>query len=219
MNVLVIPDTHAPFAHPNALDFLRDLKAEHRPNRVVHIGDLGDAHGWSRHDRHPDSPGQGDEDAECLAWCKQLYKLFPKVSACVGNHDTRLIKQAQRAGIPSRLVASIRGQYESPRGWEWKRFHVIDGTHFSHGDAKGGQYPAQNIARELGCSVAIGHHHALAGVSWFRTPLKTFFAMSVGCLVDEDSLAFDYARASIRRSCLGAGVILDGEPRFIPLEK
>jgi len=217
LRILVIPDTHAPFAHPDALDFLSDLKKEYRPQRVVHIGDLGDGHGWSRHGREPDAPGQGDEDAQTLHWCKQLYKIFPTVSACVGNHDTRLAKQAARNGIPSRLVATIPQLYESPRGWRWKRIHTLDNIHFMHGDGKGGQYPAPNVARELGGSCAIGHHHAVAGVHWIVNPVKAFFGLSVGCLIDESAAGFDYAKASIRRPCQGAGVILDGDPRFIPL--
>src|SRR5215469_8367160 len=91
--VLDIGDTHSPFAHPDALDFLADLKHEWKPDVAVHVGDLGDQYGWSRHGRQdPDSPGQGREWDEAIAWNKQLYKIFPNIRACIGNHDKRLAK-------------------------------------------------------------------------------------------------------------------------------
>src|SRR6185312_4823296 len=124
---------------------------------------------------------------------------------------TRLLKQAKRAGIPSRLVASIRHLYESPRGWKWAQHHVINGVVYTHGDAIGGQYPRENLMKNLGSSVVIGHFHSIAGVSWMKFLARTSFGLSVGCLVDDTAPAFEYAKVSIRRSVLGAGVVLDGE--------
>src|SRR5215469_3263780 len=114
--VLAIGDTHGPFAHPNALDFLADLNHEWKPDQVVHIGDLGDQYGWSRHGRQdPDAPGQGEESDRMAEWNRQLFDLFPKAKACIGNHDKRLAKAANRAGIPARFVKSIPDVYDWPR--------------------------------------------------------------------------------------------------------
>lgn len=218
MRVLIIPDTHAPYAHPDALDFLSGLKRRYKPDTVVHIGDLGDQHGWSRHTASPQAKGGADEDTACLAWCKKLYKLFPVVKACIGNHDTRLAKAGERAGVPNRLLATIPQIYESPEGWEWGRQHVIDNVYYCHGDGVRGNDPAMQAVRLLGISCAIGHYHTLGGVSWLVTTQAERFALSVGCLCDPDAPAFGYAAASLRRSRYGAGVVLDGIPHFIPLE-
>ncbi len=127
MRVLAIGDTHAPFAHADALDFLADLQRRHKPHAVVHIGDLGDQYGWKSHDDlDPDYTGPAQEVEECRVWCKKLYKLFPKAKVCFGNHDERLAKAANRSLIPKKLVATIREIYETPRGWEWSHGHEID---------------------------------------------------------------------------------------------
>lgn len=218
MKVLAFSCTHAPFTHPDALDFLRDLKREYRPDTVVCLGDLGDQHGWSRHERQPDALGQADEDRACLAWCKQLYKVFKDVKACIGNHDTRLAKTNIRAGLPSRFHIGIRELYQSPKGWDWQEMHLVDGTYFLHGDACRTGEPALFAARALGGSVAIGHYHQKSGVKWEVSPLAKRFALSVGCLVDETSPGMRYAKVSLQRSAIGAAVIIDRVPRWIPLE-
>jgi hypothetical protein len=219
MNVLVIPDLHAPFAHPASLDFLADLRRTHKPASVVCIGDLGDQHGWSRHDRLPDAPGQADEDAATLAFCRSLYKLSPKVLACVGNHDARLARRCVRAGIPSRLHRTVAEIYGSPPGWVWADRHTLDGVAFQHGDGYSGRDGALKAAINNRRNTVIGHIHSAAGTFYAAGAYDTVWGLAVGCLVDCESLGMAYARASAARPVLGAGLILDGVPLFIPLRK
>lgn len=42
MNVLVIGDTHIPFAHKNYLEFCKETQKRFKCDRVVHVGDLVD---------------------------------------------------------------------------------------------------------------------------------------------------------------------------------
>ncbi len=220
MIVLTISDTHAPFAHKDALDFLSDLKRRYKPDRVVHIGDLGDQYGWSRHgDRDPDSPGQAEEYEECLKWCYQLYKLFPKVDACVGNHDERLAKAARRAGIPARLYKSVREIYESPRGWKWQQSYLIDDVAYTHGEGFCGLDCAIKAARFFCRSCVIGHTHSVGGVRWVCSEYARVFGCSTGCLVDPESFGLAYSRKFAAKPVLGSAVIIDGIPQFIPMGK
>jgi len=41
--------------------------------------------------------------------------------------------------------------------------------------------------------------------------------MTVGCLIDKDSLAFAYSRVNIRRPILGCAYIENGIPNLIPM--
>jgi len=218
MRVLAIGDTHSPYAHANALDFLADLKRKYKPEVVVHIGDLGDQYGWSRHDPSPDAMSSGDEVEACLAWCEKLYKLFPAVKACIGNHDERLVKAAIRARIPARLVKSIAEMYESPKGWEWQTGYVLDEIAYTHGEGFGGPDAAIRAARILCRSCVIGHTHAVGGVRWACSQYSRVFGCSTGCLVDPESFGLAYSRKFAAKPVLGSAVIIDGVPQFIPLE-
>ncbi len=217
MNILVIPDLHAPFHHPEALAFLRSMKNIWDPDVVVCLGDLGDQHGWSRHERMPDAPGQGDEDELCLDFCSGLYRLFPVVRACIGNHDDRLAKRCVRAGVPSRLHRTVAEIYNSPVGWEWKNSHLIDGLAFTHGEGFSGREAAIKCAIVNRVSTSIGHVHSAAGVTYTAGPYSTIWGMSCGCLIDENAPGFAYAKKSAARPVLGCGVIMSGVPHFEPL--
>lgn len=216
--VLAFSCTHAPYVDPRALKFLESVARRYRIDTPVMLGDLGDWHGVSRHLRLPDALGQACEYEQCLKFCRKLYKLFPDVKACYGNHDTRLAKAAQRAGIPSKLHKDIQDVYECPDGWEWAYHHRVDGTHFEHGDGvRGGYDPAGNICRQLGRSVVIGHHHSIAGVRWYNTAIDRRFACSAGCLVDTESYGMAYGKVFVLRPMLGCVVIIDGVPSFVPM--
>jgi metallophosphoesterase superfamily enzyme len=217
--ILILPDLHAPFHHPGALDILADLRRVHKPDSVVCIGDLGDQHGWSRHDRSPDAPGQADEDLATLSFCRSLYKVFPKASACVGNHDARLARACSRAGIPSRLHRTVAEVYDSPPGWQWSDSHVIDGVAFIHGEGYSGKDGALKAAKDNRVNTVIGHIHSAAGVQYSAGPFSTIWGLAVGCLVDSASIGMAYARSCAAKPVLGAGLIVDGIPMFIPMRK
>lgn len=218
MRVLAIGDTHAPFNHPDALDFLATLKRRYRPHVVVHIGDLGDQHGWSRHERQPDAPGQADEDSQCLEFCHQLYKLFPRVKACIGNHDVRLSKKCVKAGVPSRLHRTIPEIYESPDGWTWDDGYIVDGVAYMHGDGYSGLDAALKCARDNRISTVIGHIHSVGGIRWVASQFSRIFGASTACLIDPKSIAMSYGKRYPARPVLGSMIVIDGVPQFVPME-
>ena len=51
--ILIIPDQHAPFQHPDTIDFLIEVAARIRPTRVINLGDETDGHALSMHDSDP----------------------------------------------------------------------------------------------------------------------------------------------------------------------
>jgi hypothetical protein len=41
--------------------------------------------------------------------------------------------------------------------------------------------------------------------------------MIVGCLIDDKSLAFSYNKLQMKRPIIGCGIILDGQPKLLPM--
>ena len=59
--MLVVGDIHAPFNHPDYLEFCQDVYAKWNLNQVIFIGDIIDNHYASFHTTDPDGLGGGDE--------------------------------------------------------------------------------------------------------------------------------------------------------------
>ena len=76
-SVLVISDIHAPYQHPDAIDFLKALKKKHKPDRVIFTGDELDYHAMSFHDSDPDLPSAAMELERGQAVLRELEALFP----------------------------------------------------------------------------------------------------------------------------------------------
>jgi hypothetical protein len=41
--------------------------------------------------------------------------------------------------------------------------------------------------------------------------------MVVGCLIDDKSMAFAYNKLQLKRPLIGVGIILDGQPKLLPM--
>jgi len=222
MRILVVPDLHEPFSHPAAHDFLARVFREVRPDEVVCVGDEIDAHGWSRHERHPDAPGQGEELRQAVAKLRSLRKILGKhrrLRVCTSNHQNRHFRKAVRAGLPSAFLRDYREVIEAPSNWEWADRWVLDGIAFIHGEGYSGQNSALSAAQKQRCNTVIGHVHSWAAVQYHSNGINTIWGMNVGCLVDPASLAMNYAAKGANAQVLGCGVIDGGVPRFVPMSE
>ncbi len=216
-DVVIIPDLHCPYHHKHAFDFLRDLIRDVKPSAIICIGDEIDAHTLSRYDSDPDLPGPAAELAAGRAALRSLWKIAPTAKACVSNHTFRAYKRAYRAGIPTAYMRGIREVLEAPAAWSWQDRAVLDGVWYFHGDGFGGQTPQLAACERLRHKAVIGHTHHAAGALWSYGFDRPVWGLSVGCLIDSAAPAFAYAKYQARRPALGAGVIQDGVPRFVPL--
>lgn len=217
MHVLTVSDLHSPFHHPAALDFLSDLRRLVKPDVVVCLGDEVDGHGWSRHDRNPDAPGQRDELAAARVFLACLAKLFKRMKVCRSNHGERAARKIIRAGLPSAFLRDMRDVLGAPATWEWADRHIVDGVLYKHGEGFSGQNSALAAAQAARYRTVIGHVHSWAGIQYHRGEVDTVWGMNVGCLVDVDSLAMAYAKHSKNKQVIGTGAVLNGVPQFFPL--
>lgn len=212
--VLVLSDLHAPYSHPDALDFLSDVAQEFKPTKIVCIGDEVDFHAISFHDHETELYSAGREYDAALVFMKQLYKLFPKVQCCISNHTARPYRVAQKAGLPSRMILDYKRLLDAPNTWSWHQRIIIEDTVYEHGEGLSGRNGAWKGMVENKMSTVIGHLHSYGSVQYSKSPFNQTFAMNVGCLIDPDSLAFAYGNKYRNKATLGCGVVIEGQSAY-----
>jgi len=207
----IIGDTHEPVSRPGYLNFVQDTFDAWDVDTIVHIGDLVDWHGISFWTKQPECPGPKDEYELAKERVNKWTKVFPKVKICIGNHDERPARLARSVNIPDFMLKPYSDLWGTPK-WEWDFNYIIDGVLYKHGTGMGGIHPAWNLMTRNKMSVIIGHCHSRAGIKWSANPIQRFFAMDVGCGIDEKSWQFAYGRDIIERPILSCGIVIDGHP-------
>lgn len=216
--ILVVPDLHCPFQHPQADRFLEMVKDRYKPTKIVILGDEIDSHALSRYPHNPDGHSAGHELKYAISELKAFYHLFPEALVCVSNHTVRYKKKAYDAGIPERVVRDYNEVLEAPKGWVWKGKHHIDGIDFIHGDVgQGGIALERQLALKSVNSVVFGHIHAHAGIKYVTNENQMKFGMNVGCLIDPNAYAFDYGKNMVEKPWIGCGIINKGIPVLLPM--
>lgn len=218
--VLVIPDTHAPFAHPDALKFLRavDLKYLNPMDLVIHLGDEIDGHCISMHDSHPDigySPSSEFEAA--IKWCKQLEKIFPKMYLAESNHGSLVYRRAKKFNLPIHVIKSYQ-EVLGTHNWWWHESFLIStkmgDVYICHGKSSS----TMRLAKDMGCNAIQGHYHGKQQIVWFATATGERYDAFGGCLIDREHLAFEYGKNHIPKPLLGCLLISkNGFPRMIKM--
>jgi hypothetical protein len=208
---LVVGDIHEPVAHPAYRRFCLDLRDRHKCDSITFIGDVVDWTAITFHAKHPDAPGPKDEYRLARERIGFWKRSFPAARVCIGNHDARVVRVAEDAGIPSMLIRDYADTWNTPE-WKWLDDFQLDGVHYFHGIGTGGAYPAFNSMRSMLMSVVQGHVHAAAGIKWRANPVRRIFGMDTGCGIDDRAYAFAYGKHLRIRSILSAGVVIDGIP-------
>jgi len=216
--ILVISDTHFPYQHPDTIAFLRALKAKYKPDRVVHIGDEIDGHAISFHPSDPELMSPGDEFEKAIERLQPLYKMFPKMNIVESNHGSLVYRKAKYHGIPRRAFKSYREILEAPRGWHWSMdltLKMSDGNlvYFCHGKTSS---PGK-LSQSMGMATVQGHYHERMEIVYWANPKGLFWDMRVGCLIHDESLAYAYNKANLKRPLIGTGVIIEGQPKLCPM--
>ena len=216
--VLVISDQHFPYNHADIVGFLSKVKSTYSPNRVINIGDEIDYHSISFHDHNPNLLSPGDELNEAIKRLKPIYQMFPKVDVIESNHGSLVYRKGNHHGIPRTVFKSYREILEAPIGWKWHfdlTLKLSNGQYcyFHHGKAKN----ALKVSQAMGMSYCQGHYHESFDVQYWGNSLGLYWAMTVGCLINNDALAFSYNKTNLKRPIIGCGIIIDGHPKLLPL--
>lgn len=218
-NILIIGDTHYPFMREGYLEHLLKSKKDYKCGTIIHIGDVVDNAYSSFHETNPDGHSAGDELEYAIDQLKVMYKEFPKVKVCLGNHDQIINRKAFSSGLSKRWIKGLDEVLEVP-GWNFDMEHVEHGVLFTHGTGTSGQNAAYNKALNRRMSVVQGHLHSESNIRYNVSKNDIIYGMQVGCGVDDRKYAFDYAKANPRKFIISCGVILNkGKlPILLPMD-
>lgn len=217
--ILVIPDLHFPYCHPDSLDFLHKIKKKLEPTRVICLGDELDYHAMSFHDSDPDLESSGRELVMGLGYIDTLHELFPKMDLLHSNHGSMAYRKAKHHGMPRHLLKSYNDVLGvSPDDWRWHESLIVvlpNGSKckFIHGASSNVLAASQSI----GMSLVQGHHHSLFECRYWDGGNGLHFAITSGCLIDDKSMAFAYNKLHKTRPIMGVTFIQNSEPQLIPM--
>ena len=215
--ILVISDMHLPYQHKDAIKFLAEIKKEFKPDRVINIGDLLDFPAISMHTHDPDLASAGHELTMARKYVKELESIYPQVTEVDSNHSSLVYRRAIKYGM-SREFLREYGEFLGTKKWKWVDDLTLTMSNgqrcfFTHGRSA----DVLKVSQTMGMSAVQGHYHTKFVVSYWANPDNLFFAMNVGCLINQKSLSMNYAKNFRTRFILGCGIILDGIPRLLPM--
>lgn len=218
--ILVIPDIHAPYEHPDTLAFLKAVRDALNPDCVVNLGDMLDGHALSFHESDPNLDSAGAEFEKARVFVGKLHKLFPQMLECHSNHGSLIYRRAKAHGIPVQMIKTYREMLfpnGGGEGWSWRyawRINTLLGTvtfkHQASGD------PLLDAAH-TGTNLVTGHQHGNFDIQYAASSERLYYAMRSGCLIDKDSLAFAYGKHTRNKPIIGCSVIVNGIPRLVPM--
>lgn len=216
--VFVIGDLHIPFHHRSAFAFLKAVKEKYKPDLVINIGDELDQHAISMHDSNPDLPSAGDELKTSKTYIKELEKIFPKMILIHSNHSSLVYRRALKYGLPREYLRSYNEFLGVGKDWQWiddLTITLSDDSRcfFTHGMSA----DVLKLAMQMGKHCVQGHYHSKFSIGYFSNPDELIWGMQVGCLTSQSSMAFDYAKNFKNRFIMGSGMIIDGQPKLIPM--
>ena len=184
-----------------------------RQDGHVSVSGNCDKHAMSYHESNPDLYSAGHELEAAKKVIKQLHTLFPEMDIMESNHGSLHLRKALTHGIPQAYIKSYNDILEVGKGWVWHHDLISElpngqDCYITHGKNSNGLRLSQN----MGMNVVQGHHHSEFGIGYWSNPRNLFFAMAVGCLINDKSLAMRYNKLTMKRPIIGTGLIIDSKP-------
>jgi predicted MPP superfamily phosphohydrolase len=211
--VLTISDMHVPYHHPDALAFLKALKKKYKPTTVICLGDMLDFHNISFHDSDPELFSAGDELKEARKHIKTIEKLFPEMVIVGSNHGDLPLRKLFAAGLPKEFLKSYNEIYGVGKKWKFVDDYSFQGVYYCHGISKSGI----KLAAQRAQSCVQGHYHTDFRIDYISNPKNLLWSMQIGCLIDDEALAFAYNKLQLTRPIIGTGVVVEGVPQLVPM--
>lgn len=218
--ILVVGDLHAPYTHPDAINFLRHIRDTYNPDMVIQMGDETDGHAISFHDSDPNLDSAGVELEKAKLVLEEVHELFPNLLVCDSNHGSLVYRRAKAHGLPVQFIKKYRDILFPEHGapaWSWADAWVLNTplgpVRFQH--QVSGDFML-NASHER-TSLVLGHEHGRFEVQYAASSNALYFGAYAGCLIDRKSLAFAYGKLHRKKPILGCMVITDGCPQLIPM--
>jgi len=215
--ILVISDTHAPYNHPDTIKFLTAIKDKYCPDRVIHIGDELDNHAMSFHDSDPSLAAAGDELKKGREVIHEIEAIYPKVDVLESNHGSLAYRKAKSGGIAKEFLRPYEDVLQT-KGWKWHFELTVylpnrQPVYFHHGRSAN----TKTYTTNMGMSAVQGHYHEKFEIIYWGNSERLNFGMTVGSLIDDASVAFEYNNSNLKRPVIGCGMIIDSQARLLPM--
>ena len=133
------------------------------------------------------------------------------------NHGSMVLRRAIKSGMSRKFIKSYNEILEVNDGWVWKDKHQIEYEGkkilFGHQFSKN----IEKAVREYSQCVVQGHFHTTASTVFVANEFHLNWGMTVGCLVNKDSLAMAYMKINLAKPILSCGIITEGYPQIVPM--
>ena len=220
--VIAVGDIQFPFQHRDMIPFLKAVIKEFKPDRMVQIGDLADqyfANAWGKSTKAQSARDEFETFLEQLHG--EFLPLFKKMkkTIIIGNHDERIYKRADEAGIPDFVLKSMKDLYQLPKDIDLVYDVQIDGVTYVHGHTTkcSAANATEVLTYEYETPVVYGHFHSCAGINYLANKRRLVWGFNLGCLIDVNAYAFEYGRAYKNKPILGVGLVINGQPIYVPM--
>lgn len=230
--VLVFGDMHIPYHHPDTFSFLKAIQDKLNPELIINLGDELDYHAMSFHDTDPDLDNAGAELLKGREYLHKLEQIMPNMMIVHSNHGSMKFRKAKTHGFPRHLILSYAdaifgerkedGSIYRPNkrgnGWIWVD-KLIFKTSLNqevlcvHNQL---QNCITNIQRNQMCFIQ-GHYHSNYEIRYLSSPYNLLWGVTTGCLVDDNSFAFNYNKIDSKRPIIGCVAVINGQPVLIPM--
>jgi hypothetical protein len=218
--IICLSDLHFPYCHKDVFRFLKALKDKYDPDKWVLLGDELDYHALSFHPSDPDLDSAGVEFAKALGYMDTLYEIVgPEADICESNHGSMAYRKGKVNGIPRKLLREYNEVLTAPKGWKWQHEIYVKSTNgymnkFVHGYKKN----VMSESMTAGCNFIQGHHHSQADIRYWSGEYGRYhFGMTVGCMIDQKSLAYAYNKVFSAQPIISHGIIENGVPKLLPM--
>jgi hypothetical protein len=215
--ILVISDLHIPYHRPDSFEFLKEIKKEYKPDTIINIGDEIDCHALSFHDHNPDLASAGHELVRAKDFIKELESIFPEMTLLDSNHSSLVYRRAIKSGIPRGYLKEYN-EFLNVKKWNWVDNLTLtlpnkQRCFFTHGISA----DVTKVSQINSQSCVQGHFHSKFKIEYWANSDALFFAMQVGCLIQQTSMAFTYSKNFKTKFIMGCGMIVDSNPRLMPM--
>ncbi len=187
---LHLSDPHLPYTNMRYWEAAYEFNRKFKADVVDSTGDFLDQYALSRFPKKVRSDNGHMEIQKCVPQVRQIAKWFPHLKIMRGNHDTRIDKRAQDAGISDLWIRDVFEMVGAPAGWEWYPADWVQTgpailTHgFLANRRKHVDWFNENVVH--------GHLHAQLGIEFFQRNNRAIWVMCVGAMADRNAIALQY---------------------------
>jgi len=215
--ILIISDLHIPYHRKDSFAFLKEIKKQFKPTRIINIGDEIDCHALSFHDTNPDLPSAGHELSLSKEYIKELELIFPEMTLLDSNHSSLIYRKGIKHGIPRGFLRSYN-EFLNVKKWNWVNDLTItlpnkQRCFFTHGISA----DVARVSQIQSMNTVQGHFHSKFKIEYWANSDALMWGMQVGCMIEQTNMAFHYAKNFKTKFIMGCGMIIDSQPKLLPM--